>query len=143
MDADLIIHVRDISVDDTEDQKNDVINIMKSLGKELTKSNYIEVHNKIDLVSKEIIETYRESEDSKVLMSAKTGEGLEELKIIINAMINSNKDHFIIKIPLSRLDLISWIYKNSVVITKRYNKSTVEIKMQITKTNRNKLLSKI
>ena len=143
MDADLIIHVRDISVEDTEDQKNDVINIMKSLGKELTKSNYIEVHNKIDLVPKELIETYRESEDSKMLMSAKTGEGLEELKILINTMINSSKDHFIIKIPSSRLDLISWIYQNSVVITKRYSRSTVEVKMQITKTNRNKLLSKI
>jgi 50S ribosomal subunit-associated GTPase HflX len=76
-------------------------------------------------------------------MSAKTGEGLEELKILINTMINSSKDHFIIKIPSSRLDLISWIYQNSVVITKRYSRSTVEVKMQITKTNRNKLLSKI
>jgi GTP-binding protein HflX len=143
MDADLIIHVRDISVVDTEDQRRDVINIMEALGKELTKSNYIEVHNKIDLVSKELVNAYKKTESTKILMSAKTGEGLGRLKLLINEMINANKDYFVLKIPSSRLDLISWIYKNSVVISKRYNKTTLEIKMQITKINRNKLLSKI
>ncbi|MDB4831623.1 50S ribosome-binding GTPase, partial [Hyphomicrobiales bacterium] len=143
MDADLIIHVRDISVVDTEDQRRDVINIMEALGKELTKSNYIEVHNKIDLVSKELVNSYKKTESTKILMSAKTGEGLGRLKLLINEMINANKDYFVLKIPSSRLDLISWIYKNSVVISKRYNKTTLEIKMQITKINRNKLLSKI
>ena len=116
---------------------------MEALGKELTQSNYIEVHNKIDLVSKELVNTYKKTESTKILMSAKTGEGLGRLKLLINEMINANKDYFVLKIPSSRLDLISWIYKNSVVISKRYNKTTLEIKMQITKINRNKLLSKI
>jgi len=143
MDADLIIHVRDISVVDSEDQKRDVLNIMQSLGKELTKSNYIEIHNKIDLIPKNLIESYKRNEENNILMSAKTGEGLNELTSLINKKINNNKDFFVIKIPSSRLDLISWIYKNSVVISKRYNKTTLEIKMQITKINRNRLLSKI
>ena len=52
LDADLIIHIRDISHKNTDQQKLDVLNILGDLGIEKAKlDNMIEVANKIDLLS--------------------------------------------------------------------------------------------
>ena len=54
LDADLVIHIRDVSHKNTEQQKLDVLKIVNELGIDKTKiENTLEVANKIDLLSEE------------------------------------------------------------------------------------------
>ena len=83
--ADLLIHVRDISISNHEEQKTDVLNVLKQLNiipNTIEGPPMIEVINKVDVVMLRLknflkIKKY-------FLISAKTGEGIESLK---NGMI--------------------------------------------------------
>ncbi len=87
LDADLILHVRDISHPESEKQAEDVTEILEQIGvTEEALDNIIEVWNKIDAVRDGLAETLRtvsRREASKVAVSALTGEGLEALDAMI------------------------------------------------------------
>ncbi|MEL6646757.1 MAG: GTPase HflX [Pseudomonadota bacterium] len=77
--ANLIVHVRDISHPETEEQANDVRAIMTSLGV-AENVPQIEVWNKIDQLSEEDLAVARnraERADNVLLLSAITGAGLD------------------------------------------------------------------
>lgn len=79
--ADLIVHVRDISHPNTEEQAADVQAIIASLGV-LETTPQIEVWNKIDLLDPEAREGFaaRASREEDIFaLSAWTGEGMEAL----------------------------------------------------------------
>lgn len=79
--ADLICHVRDIAHPETEDQAQNVLDIMDGLGVSET-APQIEVWNKIDLLDAETraaLENRAAREPDVQLLSAITGEGMEEL----------------------------------------------------------------
>ncbi|MDO6589542.1 GTPase HflX [Loktanella sp. D2R18] len=81
LDADLIVHVRDISHEQTEEQSQDVMTILQSLGV-AEEAPIIEVWNKIDLLSPEdhdAMVTQAERTDDLFAVSAITGEGMDAL----------------------------------------------------------------
>ncbi|PWK62623.1 GTPase HflX [Roseicyclus mahoneyensis] len=78
LDADLIVHVRDISHPKTEEQAGDVVKILRDLGVAET-APLIEVWNKMDRVPPETAEALRtmaERREGVFAVSALTGEGL-------------------------------------------------------------------
>ena len=85
--ADLILHVRDISHKDYNSQNTDVLEIVSNIfGYDINQIpiNYIDVINKIDNLDKN---NYKNTKN-KVYISAKTGEGINNLMKIINMRIN-------------------------------------------------------
>jgi GTP-binding protein HflX len=88
-EADVLLHVRDISHPDTNAQKRDVENVLKSLfGTEGMPDNVIEVCNKADLLDAENKTALRTT--GAFVISAVTGEGLLELlSAIEKEMANS------------------------------------------------------
>ena len=81
LEADLILHVRDISHPETEEQAGDVGEILESLGVEEDVA-LIEVWNKIDALSPDIRAALRRTDarrDDVQAVSALTGEGLDDL----------------------------------------------------------------
>jgi GTP-binding protein HflX len=86
IEADLILHVRDISHADTDAQSRDVAKVLDELGIERSGRRLLEVWNKIDRLgaeARERVENLAErSETAAVLVSAATGEGLEHLKAL-------------------------------------------------------------
>ena len=85
--ADLILHVRDISHKDYNSQNTDVLEIVSNIfGYDINQipTNYIDVINKIDNLDKN---NYKNTKN-KVYISAKTGEGINNLMKIINMRIN-------------------------------------------------------
>ena len=89
--ADLIIHVRDLSHKDYNSQNADVLEIVSDIfgydRKQIPK-NLIEVINKID---KDDISNNYKNTKNKVYISAKTGEGIDNLIKLINKRINNNQ----------------------------------------------------
>ncbi len=81
--ADVILHVRDVSNQDSDKQKEDVLKIMSTLVDEYVLENKtIEVLNKIDLLDEDEQKSYlnKASKNKKLIaISAKTGEGKDRL----------------------------------------------------------------
>ena len=89
--ADLLIHVRDISISNHEEQKSDVLNILKQLDiipNTIDGPPMIEVINKVDVSNVESKRFFKNKKDT-FLISAKTGEGIESLKNEIDKILYS------------------------------------------------------
>ena len=86
IEADVILHVRDVSHEDTQAQLHDVESVLRSLGIEPKDPRIIEVWNKIDRLDAagrtrdhKICRSARVSEHPAILVSALTGEGTDAL----------------------------------------------------------------
>ncbi|XP_078078593.1 putative GTP-binding protein 6 [Mustelus asterias] len=110
--SDVIVHVRDISHPETNNQKVNVLNVLRNLQlpNQLLDS-IIEVHNKIDL-----LEGYEPTDPNAVAVSALHGLGMDELtKKIEEAVLRATgKLILTIRVNLSGPQL-SWLYKEATV----------------------------
>ena len=89
--ADLLIHVRDISISNHEEQKTDVLNVLKQLNiipNTIEGPPMIEVINKVDVSNTESKNFFKNKKNT-FLISAKTGEGIESLKNGIDKILHS------------------------------------------------------
>lgn len=117
LDADLILHVRDISHDQTEEQAKDVRAILQTLGVNEEKPS-IEVWNKIDQLSPDEADAIRvlaeRSEDIHTL-SAITGEGFDQLLQAITDKLRAA--HLTEDLHLGFADgkRRAWLFKEGVV----------------------------
>lgn len=82
LEADLIIHVRDISHSESEAQCADVMDVLKDLGVPQERlDDMIEVLNKADLLDGDTLDSLQNDaarHDNVVVMSALTGQGIED-----------------------------------------------------------------
>ena len=88
LDADLILHIRDISHPETEQQAADVADILTDLGiSDRARDTMIEVWNKIDLVddvARAALNVIADRSPSILATSAITGEGMDLLRAAID-----------------------------------------------------------
>ena len=97
IEADVILHVRDISHEDAEAQSQDVEKVLDELGIEATDPRLIEVWNKIDRLDPEErarlvnLAERRPAERRPVLVSAVSGEGLDRLTASIEARLGEGR----------------------------------------------------
>jgi GTPase len=87
--ADLIVHVRDISHEDTDAQATDVADVLTGLGVIGVASNtpVLEIWNKIDLLDQErrhVVLAECQRRDDVVPVSAVTGEGIEAMRLLLS-----------------------------------------------------------
>jgi GTP-binding protein HflX len=124
-EADVILHVRDISHEDTEAQMQDVEEVLKALGiDEARRSRVIEVWNKIDALDAQArarVENMaaRVTPDHQpILVSALTGEGIDALLAAIEDRLAETR--VVIDLVLDGADGagLSWLHRNTEVIGK-------------------------
>lgn len=132
VEADLIIHVRDIVSPESEEQKEDVLAVMSSLGLEhKIANNTIEVLNKADL-----LQNIPSAEGTKKLyISAITGQGIDEMLAVIDKEIAKNNEEVSIKLDVAEGKLLSWLYENANVISKHRKGETLSLKVSISEKN--------
>ena len=87
--ADLIVHVRDISHEDTDAQAADVADVLTGLGVIGAASNtpVLEIWNKIDRLDQErrhVVLAECQRRDDVVPVSAVTGEGIDALRLLLS-----------------------------------------------------------
>jgi len=120
VEADLILHVRDIHHPDTEAQKEDVMKILTSLGLEEGPDCIIhEVWNKIDLLEtqqRNIVENLAQLKENVSLLSAARGEGCAEFRQDLNDILAQNTTTLKISYEHSQGAQVAWMYKHSEVI---------------------------
>ena len=140
--ADIIINVRDISSKYTNTQNEDVLNTIKELGREINENNYIEVLNKSDLLSNEEVDLINiNKSNNQVIVSALSGEGIENLICLIEEKININTKIYQIEFGYEKSSIESWLYENTIVMKKVYKENTIDVEFKSTIDNRNRLQS--
>ena len=119
LEADLILHVRDIAHPETEEQAADVGDILESLGVE-EDVPVLEVWNKIDLLSEDtrralLVQDARTPGIQAV--SALTGEGLALLLAAIEQFLDEDRSEDDLVLPFFAWRARAWLHAAGVVLS--------------------------
>lgn len=133
LEADVIIHVRDITHPETEQQKEDVLAILKQLEIDVDcNPNLIEVLNKSDLLSSEnFLNTQEQDTFHKVLLSALTGDGINNLLKIIETKLSSSLKVFTFDIESSDGAALAWLYQHGEVLERLDQEEKIYLKVRL------------
>lgn len=115
--ADVILHVRDISHEVTEDQAHDVRVILEGLGvrKETVQ---LEIWNKIDQMppdSAEATRTRADRDDGVLTLSALTGEGLEDLLAVLDKTLRETSHTSRLSLTFAQGKQRAWLFAQDLV----------------------------
>ncbi len=127
--ADLIVHVRDISHEDTEAQAQDVETILGSLGVDDERPR-LEVWNKVDLLSPEDKEATlaRADRDPEIFaISAVTGEGVDHLLSEIASKLQGVRYEATVNLSFAEGDKRAWLFRQDVVRSEEQTEDGFEI----------------
>ena len=108
--ADVLLHVVDASRPDMEEAKEAVEQVLNDLGVDSQKSRL--VWNKADLLSGGI-------RPGPLLVSALTGQGIEELRQLLSAAIGKGRIAATFFVPKNRLGLSGLLYKQTDVLERK------------------------
>jgi GTP-binding protein HflX len=142
IEADVILHVRDVSHDDAEAQLHDVEKVLAQLGIDpqngaAKQHTLIEVWNKIDRLDEAErtrlvnLAERQPAAQRPVLASATTGEGILALDLAIEARLASGR--VLLELELDPADGagVSWLHRHTEVIRKALNEETGRIAMTV------------
>ncbi|MBS9720406.1 GTPase HflX [Tianweitania sp. BSSL-BM11] len=118
VEADLVIHLRDISDPDTAAQAEDVEQILSDLGIDAEDAEHVvEVWNKVDLIDDATREQLLQATDGPpISISAITGEGIPALAELIETRIAGKLANIEIVLHNDQLGLLDWIYRGGDVV---------------------------
>ncbi len=124
IEADIILHVRDISHADSEAQARDVVKVLRELDIAPEDPRLIEVWNKIDRLDTGArtrianIAAREPAERQPVLLSALSGEGIDRLAVGIEVRLSVRR--VVLDLALDPADGagVSWLYRNTEVMAK-------------------------
>ena len=148
LEADLIVHVRDIANPNSGEQKKDVLSVLDNLGlKEVEQQDkYIEVLNKTDLLTPEdhaSVLSLCERRLNVVPTSAVTGEGTGAFLRLVEEKLSAAHRQTQIKIPAADGRLLAWIYSNSEVLDCQTKGENLLLNIKINAVNLAKLEAKL
>ena len=115
--ANLVVHVRDISHDDTEAQAQDVETILGSLGVDDERPR-IEVWNKLDQVDpdeREAVMARAAREDDIYAISALTGQGLDSLLEAIAVKLQGARHVTELELGFTQGRQRAWLFQQDIV----------------------------
>ena len=121
-EADLVLHIRDISDQATASQRADVNAVLAELGinAEEEPDRVLEVWNKADLLDRAALEhaTNEAARHGAILVSAMSGMGLDGLLAEIETRLNRRRQTLDIVVQPQEGALSNWIYENCEVISR-------------------------
>jgi len=136
-DADLIVHVVDASDEDPEGQINAVRLVLNDV--DAGHVPELIVLNKADIADPEIVTNLLRREPHSVVISAKTGEGIDELLLAIEADLPSLMQEVDLVVPYSRGDLISRAHATGDVISVDHDETGTRLHARVPETLANEL----
>ncbi|MGA8000194.1 MAG: GTPase HflX [Pseudolabrys sp.] len=124
IEADVILHVRDVSHQDSDAQAHDVEKVLTELGIAASDRRLIEVWNKIDRLDSEgrarllnLVER-QPSHRRTVAVSALSGEGIDRLIGAIETRLSETRQTLELSIDPADGAGLSWLYRHSEVLSK-------------------------
>lgn len=139
--ADLLLHVRDITHPDTHAQKADVLEVMREIyaGDEAAIPPIIEVWNKSDLADEVLKENLHMYRNNPVAISAVSGYGVDNLQGAIEKyLLEELYKSVTYNLPSSAGAELAWLYRHGVVDDVLQHDETLEIKARLSPANINR-----
>jgi len=124
IEADVILHVRDMSHEDSAAQSHDVEKVLSELGIAASDSRLIEVWNKIDRLDADArtrlqnIADRRSGSRQPVSVSALSGEGVDRLVAAIEARLSEKRQTIELAVDPADGAGLSWLYRHCEVLSK-------------------------
>lgn len=130
-EADLLLHVRDISHPDTTAQKADVLGVLSGLlSEERLAENMLEVLNKVD----QLPEGFEGS--NGIAISALTGVGAEHLMTVLDERLSASFMTLLdVTLHASQGEKLAWLYRHGSVISQLEDEDTLHLKVRLTHEN--------
>jgi len=121
--ADVVLHIRDVSHEDWEAQAQDVEAILAELGlKGKAEGRILEVWNKIDALDPDRLSALRlaargiEPQRRPMLVSALTGQGLDELLTRIESILAAGRVRFELDLDAADGAGLAWLHAHTEVL---------------------------
>lgn len=117
-EADVILHVRDISHPETDAQNADVLAVLAEMGLD-PDQRQLEVLNKIDLLDaaeKDVIAARVARDDDTVALSAVSGEGCDTLLDRLAELLSEARSYQQYRLDLSDGAALAWLYAHGRVM---------------------------
>jgi GTP-binding protein HflX len=125
-EADVILHVRDVSHEDSAAQAADVAAILAELGVDPNdRTRLVEVWNKMDALDPERrdqlaeIARRRPAEEQPILISALTGEGADTLLAAIAERVAAGRESMTLRLDPADGGGLHWLYRHTEVLDRR------------------------
>lgn len=139
--ADIIVHVRDISHPESDAQRDDVVAILRDLGigaadESEHQPHMVEIWNKIDLLDNERREelTAISTRSTDVIMiSAETGEGVDELKVHLSSLIAKGNETRFIRLKSDDGAALAWLHNRGKVNRQSETDDFVDIEASLSR----------
>jgi GTP-binding protein HflX len=136
LEADVIVHVRDVAHPDSDAQHGDVSRVLRDLGATDTPeaAPLIEALNKVDLLLKDQRESTLEQAaraDDAVAISALTGEGLDELQELISATLQRSARVYEYDLGPEEGARVAWLYEHGDVVSRRDEEGRTHLRVRM------------
>jgi len=127
LEADLILHVRDLAHEESDAQKTDVLKVLKELGVDGDERPLIEVLNKIDLLDPEVRDSLLAHDRARgvlltsesVAVSALSGAGLPSLLKLLDRDLGSREQTLRLTLAPEDGAGLAWAHANGRVLERR------------------------
>jgi GTP-binding protein HflX len=129
-DADLLLHVVDGSHPDPEGQITAVREVLAEVGGDQIKE--VIVVNKADIADPEVLDRLRRHERHCITVSARTGEGLAELRALIADELPRPDIEVEVLVPYDRGDLISRIHDDGEILESEHVADGTRVRAKVT-----------
>jgi GTP-binding protein HflX len=122
LEADLIVHVRDISHPDAAAQRTDVEGVLDGLGvgEPERRARMVEAWNKIDLLAPERLEELEgeaaRRNDDVVLVAAVDGAGLDRLLELADRRLQSSREVVELRLDYADGEILAWLHSHGDVL---------------------------
>ena len=152
--ADIILHVRDVSHEDTRAQKEDVQNVLETLGIKNDDPRVIEALNKIDAIPEDdkhiIIEQSKRSgretmsawsfqgdvvKGGSAAISALSGEGVDNLLTMMDERLKLGHKTYTIKLSYSEGAPLAWLYENGTIVNRKDSAKHIILEVEMSAAN--------
>jgi GTPase len=138
IEADVLLHVRDVSHGETQAQAADVAKVLRELDVDPEDSaRIIEVWNKSDLLLADEYERLMgqsqrmPAEKRPALVSALTGEGIPELMRVIEDRIAKGRPTYHVLLDPGEGQALNWLYENGEILGRDDRETTVAVRVRI------------
>jgi GTP-binding protein HflX len=139
VEADLVLHLRDISDPDTAAQAEDVERILADLDVDASDHDrLIEVWNKVDLIDaanreRLLEESADPDKGPPIAVSAVTSEGIPALVELIETKLGGGLEQAVFDVSPQQLGMVDWLYRNGEVLRRSDNEDgSVTLAMRVT-----------
>jgi len=123
--ARFLIHVLDVSHHNVEAFHATTMEVLAEIG--AADKEMLTVFNKVDLADPDVVADLRWKFPHAVFVSARTGEGVDELQTRLSAVLDVDMCMVKLRIPHERADLVASLHADGAVTACRYDDEDVQI----------------